>query len=422
MTEKTFVLIIFLLVYLYLVIFRHKRGIAVWTGIIVIILIAGSVNFSHAITKVHWNVIGVLAGTLVLAEFFTLSKVPIYLSDILVGNSKSTGSAMLRVCIMSGFLSIFIENVAVVLIVAPIAMEVIKKLKVSPVPVIIGIAIASNLQGTATLIGDPPSMILAGQLKMNFNDFFFYHGRPGLFFAVEVSAIASFAVLYLFFKNSKDPVAEIKKEAVLSWFPTIMLCLMVVGLAVAPVFDPDFRWLSGVICVLFAIIAIFWGMSFNKSETVKVLKRYDWDTTFFLAGVFVLVGSFEEVGLIENLKNMLNDLLGTNLLMSFLFVIIFSVVISAFIDNVPFITLMIPVTYQMGLEAGAEYLLVFGLLIGTCMGGNITPVGAAANIVSIGLLKKEGYSTSFWEFMRIGLPYTIVATTAGAIFIWFVWS
>ena len=422
MDDKTLVLIIFVLVYLYLVIFRHNRAIAVWGGIFVIIIFASTVNFTHAVSKVHWNVIGVFAGTLVLAEFFTLSKVPTYLSDILVGNSKSAGSAMLRVCIMSGFLSIFIENVAVVLIVAPIALEVIKKLKVSPVPVLIGIAIASNLQGTATLIGDPPSMILAGQLKMNFNDFFFYQGRPGIFFAVEVSAMASFVVLYLFFKGNKDPVAKVAREAVESWIPALLLCLMVVGLAVAPVFDPGFLWLSGTICVLFAIIAIFWGMSFDRRETVKTLKRYDWDTTFFLAGVFVLVGSFDEVGLIVSLKNILNDLLGSSLLISFIFVIIFSVVISAFIDNVPFITLMIPVTYQMGLEAGAEYLLVFGLLIGTCMGGNITPVGAAANIVTVGLLKKEGYSISFWEFTRIGLPYTIVATTAGAVFIWFVWS
>ena len=177
MNDKTIVLILFVLVYLYLIVFRHSRAIAVWSGIFLIILFVDAVPLTHIFTRVHWNVIGVFAGTLILSEFFTLSKVPTYLSDILVGNSGNTGTAMLRVCIMSGFLSIFIENVAVVLIVSPIALEVIKKLKVSPVPVLIGIAIASNLQGNATLIGCSSSMILAGPLTMNVYDFFLFQGK-----------------------------------------------------------------------------------------------------------------------------------------------------------------------------------------------------------------------------------------------------
>lgn len=422
MNDKTIVLILFVLVYLYLIVFRHSRAIAVWSGIFLIILFVDAVPLTHIFTRVHWNVIGVFAGTLILSEFFTLSKVPTYLSDILVGNSGNTGTAMLRVCIMSGFLSIFIENVAVVLIVSPIALEVIKKLKVSPVPVLIGIAVASNLQGTATLIGDPPSMILAGQLKMNFNDFFIFQGRPGIFFAVEISAVISFLVLYLFFKGSKDAIPDFRKESVTSWVPTYLMCLMVICLAIAPVFDPGFLWLSGTICVVMGVLSIVWGARFDNNETKRILKRYDWDTTFFLAGVFVLVSAFEEVDLVMSLKDILNDLVGSSMLLSFVFVVLFSVAVSAFIDNVPFITLMIPVTHQMGLEAGSEYLLVFGLLIGTCMGGNITPVGAAANIVTVGILKREGYSTSFWDFMRIGLPYTIAATVSGALFIWLIWS
>ena len=420
MNEKILVLVVFILVYLYLVIFKRRRAVAIWCGILIIVFFS-VLRYYHVITRVNWNVIGIFAGTLVLAEFFSLSRVPAFLSDVLIGRSKSAGSAMLRVCIMSGFLSVFIENVAVVLIIAPIALEVIKKLKVSPVPMLIGIAVASNLQGTATLIGDPPSMILAGQLKMSFNDFFVYHGNLGVFFAVEFSAFFSFLVLYFFFRKNKEPVVSVKKTSVTSWTPTVLLCMMVVGLAIAPIFDKNFLWLSGTICTVFAVISIIWGISFNKKEVIHILKRYDWDTTFFLAGIFVLVSAFEDVGLIVSLKNLLVDYLGSNIFLSYLFIVLFSVAVSAVIDNVPFITLMIPVTYEMGLEIGSEYLLVFGLLIGTCMGGNITPVGAAANIVSVGILRREGYPVSFWSFMKIGLPYTIAATVSGAAFIWLVW-
>ncbi|KPK95607.1 hypothetical protein AMJ80_04640 [bacterium SM23_31] len=414
------VLVVFILVYLYLVVFKRRRAVAIWCGILIIVFFS-VLRYYHVITRVNWNVIGIFAGTLVLAEFFSFSRVPAFLSDILIGRSKSTGSAMLRVCIMSGFLSVFIENVAVVLITAPIALEVIKKLKVSPVPMLIGIAVASNLQGTATLIGDPPSMILAGQLKMSFNDFFVYHGNLGVFFAVEFSAFFSFLVLYFFFRKNKEPVVSIKKTSVTSWTPTVLLCLMVVGLAIAPIFDKNFLWLSGTICTVFAVISIIWGISFNKKEVIHILRRYDWDTTFFLAGIFVLVSAFEDVGLIVSLKNLLVNYLGSDIFLSYLFIILFSVAVSAVIDNVPFITLMIPVTHEMGLEIGSEYLLVFGLLIGTCMGGNITPVGAAANIVSVGILRREGHPVSFWSFMKIGLPYTIAATVSGAAFIWLVW-
>ncbi|MFC1561831.1 SLC13 family permease [candidate division KSB1 bacterium] len=426
MNDKSIVLAFFIVVYLYLILFKHYRAVAIWTGITGIFLF-GIIEPLNLIAFVNWNVIGIFAGTLIIAEFFTYSRVPAFLADFLVGRSKNIGTAMLRVCIMSGFLSIFVENVAVVLIVAPIALEMAKKLKVSPIPVIIGIAVASNLQGTATLIGDPPSMILAGFLRMDFNDFFVYYGRPGIFFAVEFSAIVSFIVLYLFFRSFKQPVGEITRVRVLSWTPTLMLCAMIAGLAVAPVFDREFLWLSGTVCMVAAIAAAAWSMrKFGGEITFGNLKKYDFDTTLFLAGIFVLVHTFEDVGLVESMSRYLVELLGSGLLVNYLFIVLFSVIVSAVIDNVPFITIMIPVTYQLGRSLtggeGSEYLLVFGLLIGTCMGGNITPIGAAANIVSVGILRKEGYRISFWTFVKIGLPYTIAATAAGALFIWLVWK
>ncbi|MFC1477557.1 SLC13 family permease, partial [candidate division KSB1 bacterium] len=284
--------------------------------------------------------------------------------------------------------------------------------------------ISSNLQGMAILIGDPPALILAEYLRMNFNDFFVYKGNPGLFFAVEISAIASLFVLYYFFRIYRQPVVKQQAGSVKSWFPTYMLVLMIILLSLAPLVDPEFVWLSGTICMSIAGATAVWSfMRYGGSLTIDLLKKYEYDTTFFLAGVFVLVKTFAAVGLVDDLTGILRAITGEDVLVNYLFIILFSMVISAFVDNVPYITMMIPVTDNMGQALSCSpYLLMYGLLIGSCLGGNITPIGAAANIVSVGILKKEGYETSFWDFVRIGLPFTLVATAAGALFIWFVWK
>ncbi len=422
MNEKLIVLSIFILVYLYLIFFKKYRAVSIWIGLVVLLFLS-IIDFSNVFTWVNWNVIGIFAGTLIIAEFFSLSGVPAYLADGIVERSRSTGTAMLRVCAISGFLSVFIENVAVVLIIAPIALEMVKKLKSSPVPVMVGLAISSNLQGTATLIGDPPSMILAAAMKMDFIDFIWFHGKPGIFFAVEFSAVVSLIILYWFFREFKQPVTVHRESKVDSWVPTILLTAMVVGLAVAPLFDPEFVWLSGTVCMIFALLTLIWGLNKDVSETKNILLRYDLDTTLFLAGIFVLVHTIEGAGLITDFKDFLVSFLGESVVLNFTFIVVFSVIISAFIDNVPYITVMIPVARSLGdTLLGSEFLLVFALLIGACMGGNITPIGASANIVSAGILKKEGYPISFWDFIKIGLPFTIGATAAGALFIWFIWS
>jgi Na+/H+ antiporter NhaD/arsenite permease-like protein len=424
---QIFIAVVFCLVYLYLIFFKQHRGPAVWSGIIVMSLL----SFVHAerflipgeyFSFINWNVIGIFAGTLILAEIFILSKVPVLLADIFIDRSKNVGMAILWVCALASFISAFVENVATVLIVAPVAVALAKKLKVSPVPFLIGLAISSNLQGTATLIGDPPSMILAGNLRMNFNDFFVFHGKPGIFFAVQLGAVASFIVLYLFFRKYKEPVAEIPREKVSSWVPTWLLFGLIIALAVSPIWDPEFRFLGGVICMAFGMIGLAWQALRDRKKARRIVRDYDFDTTLFLAGVFVLVGILESVGIIDLLKDFIVSTLGTNPFINFTFIVWFSVLVSGFIDNVPYITAMIPVTIELSTELGlSPYLLTFGLLIGSCLGGNITPIGASANIVSVGILKREGYPISFMEFVRIGLPFTLAATVLSYVFIWLVW-
>jgi Na+/H+ antiporter NhaD/arsenite permease-like protein len=425
---KIFVTVVFICVYLYLVLFKHFRGLAVWVGITILGLfsILNRVHFLYIrdfMEFINWNVLGIFAGTLVLAELFILSRVPVLLSDILVERSKNVGMAILWVCILASFISAFVENVATVLIVAPVAIALSRKLKVSPVPFLIGLAISSNLQGTATLIGDPPSMILAGRLGLNFNDFFIYRGRPGIFFAVQMGAVASFLVLYLIFRRYRQPVEPLPRERVTSWTPTLLMGALIIALAISPTWDPEFRYLGGLICIGFALIGLAWQALRNRRKTVEILRQYDLDTTLFLAGIFVMVGILEQVGLIEDLKNFLVSTLGSNPFINYVFIVWFSVIVSGFIDNVPYITAMIPVTMKLSEALGLSGpLLTFGLLIGSCLGGNITPIGASANIVSVGILRRQGYHVSFMEFVRIGLPFTVAATLASFLFVWWIWG
>jgi Na+/H+ antiporter NhaD/arsenite permease-like protein len=398
--DKVLVLVAFGGGYSLLALTRWNKAYIVW-GAIVGLVITRILPIAHIPFDIHWNVIGVFAGTLLLTGAFIYSKVPAKISNMLVA-------------------------IATVLIVAPIALEMARKQNVSPIPFLIGIAICSNLQGTATLIGDPPSMILAASERMSFNDFFVFHGKLSIFWAVEAGGVVSFVVLWLLFRKNRQTVEELPPIQIDSWTPTVLLGIMIIGLAFTSLIDPGFKWAAGTLCmvvgILSLIIMVLYGDNARR-EAKAILKIYDWETTFFLMGVFVLVATLTRVGLIADFASTLSHTLGRNPLLVFVIIVWASVGFSAFIDNVPYITAMIPVVQIVAGDLDiSRYLLIFGLLIGSCLGGNITPVGAAANIVAAGALKREGYHVSFWQFAKIGLPFTVAATVTGMAVVWAIWS
>jgi len=266
-------------------------------------------------------------------------------------------------------------------------------------------------------------MILGGFAKMNFCDFFFYKGRPSIFFAVELGAFVSFWVLYLIFKKHKEKMRLLAVEKVKSWIPTGFLVALIFSLAISSFFDTGFSYMAGIICMIFGIISILWEKFINKGSVLEGLKSLDWETTFFLIGVFILVGSITLTGWIEIIANFLSGLVGKNIFLGYTLIVFISVFLSAFVDNVPFLVAMLPVAISMSDKLHINpSLFLFGLLIGTSLGGNITPIGASANIVACGLLRKEGYEVKFKDFLKIGLPFTLAAVSVAYLFIWFVWN
>ncbi|NLE65511.1 MAG: hypothetical protein GX606_06315 [Elusimicrobia bacterium] len=413
---------IFLLAYVLFVCFSTRRS---WIAVLgsVAVLLTGVLHPFEAFRAINWNVMGIFVGTLVVADLFMESRVPAYIAEILVDRSRNTAWAILAICGLTSFISAFVENVATVLIVAPIALEVSRKLKISPVGMMIALAISSNLQGTATLIGDPPSMLLAGFAKMNFGDFFFYQGRPSIFFAVQAGAVLAFTVLYFVFRRETAKVPVVAVEKVRSWVPTGMLVSLIVLLALSSFLDTGFSYMAGILCMVYALIGLLWDLLANRSDVVKRVRGLDWDTTLFLVGIFVLVGSLTITGWVDRTALFLSSMVGTNVFAGYSVLVLLAVLLSAFIDNVPFLAAMLPVAISMADKLGvAPQLFLFGLLIGASLGGNITPIGASANIVACGLLKKEGYPVGFREFGRIGIPFTIAAVFAAYLFVWFVWG
>lgn len=417
-------LILFLLCYLLFVVCPTRRSWIACGGGLALVL-TGVVNWHAAVfDMISWNVMGLFVGTLILAELFLLSRVPALLAEWLVDHSRSTRMAMLALCALAGVISMFVENVAVVLLVAPVALSLADKLRISPVPLLVGIAVSSNLQGTATMIGDPPSMILAGYMKMGFWDFFVYQNRPGIFFAVQIGALASLLVLAFLFRRHREKTAVLRQERARSWVPAALLALLILGLSFATAFDPDFAWFAGALTLLLSALGLFWFRWLSRWGKIRPLVRsLDWDTTFFLIGVFVLVGALGESGWLDRLADGISGIVGNAPFAAFAAIVLFSVIVSGVVDNVPFLLVMIPVAQKVADKLHApEPLLLFGLLIGACLGGNLTPIGASANVVTLGLLKKHGHTVGFREFMRIGLPFTAAAVFAACAFVWFTWS
>lgn len=430
----------FILVYIYIAFGSKFRGVVVWTGAALAVAVAAmaglDVELGVLFHMVNWNVLLIFSGILFTAEVLIDTGVPAHLAGRIISMSKNYGWAAMLICGLSSVISIFVENVATVMIVAPIALEVSRRHKANPIVLLIGIAIASNLQGTGTLVGDPPSMILAASENMSFNDFFVMNSKPGIFWAVQLGAVASFFVLYHFLGRDRGSVPRVTIPPVASWIPAWILSGVILGLAVMSFINPGVHLTAGLLCMTGGLLSLIWYAFFRRRhghkyensvdrKTRNVIKAFDLDTLFLLAGIFFMVAALDHYGVMAQVGSFLAGIAGGEPLAAYLIIVTGALIFSAFVDNVPFVSAMIPVTHaladSMGHGSGEHLYLTFGLLIGSCLGGNISPVGAAANIVSVSILRKNGYNVSFWQFVKVGLPFTLVATAAGAAFIWFVW-
>lgn len=424
MNQLILAIILFVAMYVLLLIFSNHRWITVLAAAAVFVAV-GILPLKNVLTSINWNVIMMLAGTMVIVAFFIESKMPVLMSEKLLKIVPNVKWAVVMLSLFSGIISAFVDNVATVLMVAPVGLAVAKELKLNPVPVIISIAVSSNLQGAATLVGDTTSILLGGYANMSFNDFFWFHGRPGIFFAVELGALATVLVLLFLFRKEKGKVTVQPAEKVKDLVPTFLMLGVVVLLIAASQLPNKPELTNGYICCGLAVIGLVYEIIRNKSvkPAVEALKTVDYKTLILLAGLFIVIAGVTEAGVIEKIADLFVKIGGSSVLLMYVLIVVVSIAFSAFIDNIPYVATMLPVVQGIATMLGTEpYLLYFGLLIGATLGGNITPVGASANIAGIGILQKEGYKVSTKDFMRIGVPFTLIAAAVGALFVWIFWS
>lgn len=417
-------LILFLMMYVLLLILPSKRYfIALITA--AIFVITGILPIHKIIGAVNWNVILMLTGTMMVVELFIESHMPARMAEKLLKIVPNVQWAIVALALFAGVISAFVDNVATVLMVAPIGLAVSKKLGTNPIPVIISIAVSSNLQGAATLVGDTTSILLGSYANMSFNDFFFYLGRPGITLAVEAGAILTIPVLLWLFRKEKGKVrAEITTE-VEDHVPTYLLFGVIAALIVASQFQNKPELTNGYICVAFAVIGMIYRAIREKSTAVfpRVFKTVDYQTLLLLTGLFIVIGGITEAGVIQAIADLFVKIGGNSMFLMYTLVVFSSVIISAFVDNIPYVATMLPVVQGIAVSMGVPpYVLYYGLLIGATLGGNLTPVGASANIAGIGILQKEGYEVSTTDYLKIGVPFTVVAVIAGYVVNWLVWG
>ena len=421
---KIFTLVIFILTYAGMIALPKKRHF-VALGAAVLFLVTGAMPLKIVAGRINWNVLLMITGTMIIVYYFIDSGMPVLLADILLSKSENAKWVTIRMSLFAGIISALIDNVSTVLIVAPIGLAICRKLKINPVGMILSISVSSNLQGAATLVGDTTSIMLGDYAGMNFMDFFWMKGRPGIFFAVELGALATIPVMLILFRNYKEKVSSVERTKVDDYLPTVMLILMVAALITASFIPHAPSITNGVICCTLAVITIIIDTirDRNTEDTVASVRTLDFGTLGLLTGLFIVIGGLTNAGLINDIADLIVKAGGNNLFLLYTIIVWGSVLISAFVDNIPYVATMLPVLTAVTASLGVEpYLLYFGLLSGATLGGNITPIGASANIAAVGLLENEGYKVSFPDFMKIGVPYTLVAVLVGYIYLWVVWS
>ena len=415
---------LFVLTYILLISFgRWRPWIA--AGSAVLFVLTGILPARNVFGAIDWNILMMLSGTMGTVALFIESKMPNRMADLILTKTPNIMWAAVALSLFAGVVSAFVDNVATVLMIAPVGIAIAKRLNTSPVPLIISIAVSSNLQGAATLVGDTTSILLGGYANMDFMDFIFMNGKFSIFWAVELGAIATVPVIMYIFRKEREPIAKAEPTVVEDMFPTWIL-LGTVLLLIAASFVPNKPGVTnGIIClVMFAIGAVRSYLKDKNLDSAKdAFKQIDYETLILLAGLFVVIAGITEAGVIDAVSQIFVNIGGNNIFLMYTLIVWGSVLFSAFIDNIPYVATMLPVvTGIAALQSWDPYVLYFGLLVGSTLGGNLTPIGASANIAGIGILRREGCDVTTGDFMRIGIPFTMIAVIVGYLFCWFVWA
>lgn len=426
----TLALIIFIATYVLMISLSKVRWLIAFGSAILYVLL-GIMPLSEIPGAIDWNVLLMITGTMGTVALFIQSQMPALLADKIIDISPNEKWVTIALSVFAGIISAFVDNVATVLMVAPLALTIAKKIKSSPVMMVIAVSIASNLEGAATLVGDTTSILLGGYADMNFFDFFWYEGKPGLFFINQIGLLAATLILFWLLRKKTAKLSVKGETVVKDLIPSYTLGGTIISLILASFSDlsflPEFvqKNVNGLICIFFMVLTIILEMLFNaESKPLQtVFDEIDYQTILLLGSLFVVIASIKQAGVIDAIADLFFKLAGDNLFLMYTIIVWASVLLSAFIDNIPYVATMLPVvTVLAGSMGQSPTVLYFGLLCGATLGGNLTPIGASANIAGIGILRKEGHEVQNRTFMKVSVPYTLAAVTSAYILVWILFA
>lgn len=413
-----FAIAVFLITYGFIISEKINRAVIALLGA-AIMVIMGIVDLHTAFTThIQWETITLLIGMMILVHITSQSGIFEYVA---IKAAKAAGGKPIRILLLLSLLtavgSAFLDNVTTVLLVVPVTLSITRILKVPPVPFLISEVLFSNLGGTATLIGDPPNIMIGSANKhLDFNAFLL-----NLAPIVAIISAVTLLIIYIMYRNKlKTTDEQIQKLMSLNETDYIrdrsllVKSLSILGLTILGfIFHSIIHVDAAVIALLGAVLLMLIGV--KEHEIENVFAHIEWVTIFFFAGLFVLVGALVDIGLISSLAKKVLDITNGDIGYASILILWVSGAASATIDNIPFVATMIPLIQNLasGLGLGADSpqieVLWWALSLGACLGGNGTLIGASANVVVAGIAKREGCGFSYMDFLKIGLPLTIVA-------------
>ncbi len=394
---------------------------------ILALLGAGVFAFFHFIegekifAVVDWNVIFLLVSMMVIVAITKQTGVFQYVAIKLAKLSRGNPvTIIVLLSLATAVFSAFLDNVTTVLIFVPVAILIAQELDISPVPYVVALAMASNVGGTATLIGDPPNIMIASAAGLSFNSFLVNLAPVVLFLLVGLCGF-----LWLLF-HKQMRVSNEKRARIMNFDETRVLTnppLMVKSLSVLGLVILGF-FLHGVLDLEPSMIALLGAavlmLLATPHEIEELLHEVEWTTILFFIGLFILVGGLVEVGVMRILAQKIVSLTRGSMTSTAMLLVWMSGIFSAIVDNIPYVATMIPLIKEMGASFGGQSLdpLWWSLALGACLGGNGTLVGASANVVSVGMAKKSGIAISFWDFTKYGILYTLVSLLVSSVYVY----
>jgi Na+/H+ antiporter NhaD/arsenite permease-like protein len=409
---------VFLLTYAIIVSEKIHRTIAAFLGA-GLVVIMGIIDPEQAVHAIDFNTIGLLVGMMIIVGITRQTGVFEYLA---IKSAKRSSGEPLKIlaalCLVTAVLSAFLDNVTTVLLIVPVTFAIAGQLKLSPLPFLIAEIISSNIGGRATLIGDPPNIMIGSATGLGFMDFVF--NLTPVIVVIYVFTIFFIQIIYrkeliakpeqqkiIMKLNEKDEI----KDAALLRKCLVVLCLTVLGFILHQYVHLE----SSVIALSGASLLLL----VTREDPEHSLQAVEWPVIFFFIGLFVLVGGLEEVGVIEAVAKWSLEVTGGNMVPTGMLILWLSAIASAFVDNIPFVATMIPLIQDMGRIGGIADLNFFwwALSLGACLGGNGTAIGASANVVVIGMAEKRGQHIGFVGFMKIGFPLMLMSIVIATVYL-----